>query len=269
MLLDLHTHSILSHDGSVPLADMARAAESAGLDALFVTDHFDMLTSDGQPDTRYDWQPAIKQFDDTAPKFQEHLMMGLGLEIGSAPFFHEEAIAAIDGASDHLDMVIGSLHNYRPENSGCEYFKDCFDTYEKCQFAMDDYLKSMEELVAMPECYDVLGHIIYPLRYFERDGCPMTLEGYRDQLAAILKQVISTGRSIEVNTNRGKSIEDWRDILLLYKDLGGVLVTTGSDAHHCEDVGKGLSEANELLQQCGFVQIAMYRHRVPMLTPIS
>ncbi|MCC8120737.1 MAG: histidinol-phosphatase HisJ family protein [Oscillospiraceae bacterium] len=269
MLADLHIHSILSPDGYAPLADMAQAALEAGVNALTVTDHFDLLTSDGQRDLSYPWAPALEQFSKTAPQFQDRLTLGLGLELGSAPVCPESARAVLAQAGDALDQVIGSLHNFREENGGGEYFYARFDTPAACHAALEDYFTSMEELVAMPDCYDVLGHIIYPLRYFHRDGQPMTLRPYWDRLAAILRTVIDTGRSIEVNTCRGANVEDWQDILLLYKDLGGSLVTTGSDAHRPADVAKGLKQASALLEQCGFHKVAVYRRRQPVLYTIS
>lgn len=244
---------------------MAQAAVEAGVSALTITDHFDMLTPDGQRDLIYDWTPALAQFSETLPQFRGKLTLGLGLELGSAPVSPEHARAVLAGAGKGLDQVIGSLHNFREEHGGGEYFYACFDTPEACHAALEDYLTSMEELVALPDCYDVLGHIIYPLRYFRRDGQPMTLKPYWDRLAAILRTVIDTGRAIEVNTCRGTTVEDWRDILKLYKDLGGALVTTGSDAHLPADVAKGLAEANALLLACGFDRLAVYRRRQPTL----
>lgn len=48
-LTDYHTHTKLSPDGSVPLADMADAAVAAGLNELCVTDHCDLLELYGEP----------------------------------------------------------------------------------------------------------------------------------------------------------------------------------------------------------------------------
>lgn len=262
-LTDLHTHSILSMDGHVPLSEMAQAAVDAGLSALTVTDHYDMLTEDGKRNLTYDWAPGLAQFAQTVPQFEGRLSLHLGLELGSVHVSPEHARAILAQAGDALDMVIGSIHNYRESNGGGEYYYVCFNTPEVCHAVLDDYFTSMEELVALPDCYDILGHIIYPLRYMHRDGQEISLAPYRDRIAAILRAVIAAGRGIEVNTCRGNTVEDWRDILKLYRDLGGVIVTTGSDAHFPADVGKGVREAYTLLQECGFDRIAVYAHRKP------
>jgi len=264
-LADLHTHSILSMDGKVPLSAMAQAAVDGGLSAMTLTDHYDMLTGDGQRDLTYDWPPALAQFSETYPLFAGKLRLGLGIELGEAFISPPHARAVIAQAGDALDMVIGSIHNYREEHGGKEYYQAKFRTTDDCHFALDDYFTSMEETVSTPDCYDVLGHINYPLRYMHRDGHDISLRPYWDRLAEILRTVISTGRAMEVNTCRGNTVEDWREILKLYKDLGGTLITTGSDAHLPADMGKGISDAYALIQACGFDRIAVYTRRIPEL----
>lgn len=262
-LTDLHTHSILSMDGYVPLWEMARAAANAGFSMLAVTDHYDMLTEDGQRDLTYDWAPALEQFSQTVPRFAHRLSLRLGLELGSVHVSPAHARAILAQAGDVLDLVIGSIHNWRESNGGGEYYYVRFDTPEICRAVLDDYFTSMEELVTMPDCYDVLGHLIYPLRYMVRDGQEISLAPYRDRIAHILRAVIASGRGMEVNTCRGSTVEEWRDILNLYRDLGGEIVTTGSDAHLPADVGKGILEACDLLRSCGFTRVAVYTHRTP------
>ena len=269
-LADLHTHTILSPDGHVSLAEMAQAAVDRGLAVLAVTDHYDMLNTDGQRVLTYDWVPSLSQFAETLPQFQGKLSLKLGIELGSAHISPEHARSVIVGAGKGLDLVIGSIHNFREEHGGGEYYFADFHTLDACHAALDDYLTSMEQLTALPDCYDILGHINYPLRYMRRDGHPIALlEHYKDRVAEILRAVIQTGRSMEVNTCRGLTVEDWRDYLMLYRDLGGTLVTTGSDAHYPKDVGKGLSEACALIRACGFRHLTVYNRRQVELIEIE
>ncbi len=265
-LTDLHTHTFLSPDGHVPLSDMADAAVRSGLSALIVTDHFDMLDEKGQRALTYDWAPSLAQYAETLSLYQDKLDLRLGIELGEAPISPEHARAIIAGAGEGLDLVIGSIHNYREELGGLEFYSDHFDSCEKCHIALDDYLTCMEQLVALPDCYDVLGHINYPLRYMRRDGYSINLlDHYRDRVAEILRTVIQTGHSMELNTCRGLTVEEWRDILMLYRDLGGTMVTTGSDAHLPQHVGGGLKEAYALLLECGFSHLTVYKRRQAVL----
>ena len=81
---------------------------------------------------------------------------------------------------------------------------------------------------------------------------PVTLNRYQDAIRAILRTAVEKGRGMEVNTCRGRTLEEWRPILALYRDCGGELVTVGSDAHTPADVGKGVRAACALLRECGF-----------------
>ena len=80
---------------------------------------------------------------------------------------------------------------------------------------------------------------------------------------------METGRAIEVNTHAGREIEEWRPVLKRYRELGGELVTLGSDAHKSADVGKGLEEGGAALRECGFTHYAVYRQRRPTLYPLA
>ena len=265
-LTDLHTHSVLSMDGHAPLREMARAAVDAGLRALCITDHCDLLDAVGERKLTYDWAPALRQYAETAPEFAGRLELRLGIELGGAFAAPEHARAILAGAGPELDFVIGSIHTYSEGHGGGDFYFVHYDAPEICYDALDDYFSSMAVLAEQADCYDVLGHIIYPLRYMaDRDGQPVTLERYRDRIAAILRTVIAQDRGIEVNTCRGRTVEPWRDVLTLYKDLGGKLVTVGSDAHLPGDVGKGIAESCALLRAVGFSRVAVYRKRRPAL----
>lgn len=94
-------------------------------------------------------------------------------------------------------------------------------------------------VLACTDLYDVLGHIIYPLRYMHT---PVSLERYRETIRTILRKVVEGGRGIEINTYRGRTIADWRPILELYRDCGGEIVTvrlgrTPAGARGAGDIG--------------------------------
>ena len=138
-----------------------------------------------------------------------------------------------------------------------------YKTPEICYACLDDYFGSMLRLAPMT-CYDAMGHIIYPLRYMNlRSGQNVSLDRYQDQLREILRLVAQNGRSIEVNTYNGRTVADWKPVLELYREVGGELVTVGSDAHAPENVAKGVREAYALLADTGFRYVTVYEKRVP------
>ena len=61
---------------------------------------------------------------------------------------------------------------------------------------------------------------------------------------------------LEINTSSHryglKDSTPSRDILKLYKELGGKIITIGSDSHKSEHLGAYIDEAKELLKEIGF-----------------
>lgn len=261
-LLDYHTHSRCSPDSEAPLWDMVQAARQAGLRELCTTDHCDLLREDGSLLESWDWTPILEQFEEVSAQLKaNHFRLCLGLELGEAQEQPELARQIVEGAP--LDLVIGSIHNMSLDAGGRDLFYVDLTREETCREVLEDYMSSLLRLAPLPH-YDVLGHIIYPLRYINgRGGHHMTLEPWQDQLDEVLRIVIESGRSIEVNTHGGREIEQWRPVLERYRELGGELVTLASDAHRPGNVARGLPQAAQLLLETGFQYVTRYRRRRP------
>lgn len=260
---DTHTHSLCSPDGHNTVWEMARAASAAGLTHLCLTDHCDLVTLQGAPSYTYDWAPYNAAMADARAALPSGLDLAQGLELGEA-YENPAAARAILAAQPQLDFVIGSVHNYRAMKGKTDFYYADYPDDDTCLRTLDDYLGSLEALVALPDCYDSLGHVIYPLRYInDRGPHPFSItEGtLGDRLTAILRTVAQDGKGIEVNTWRGRTIEEWAPILRLFRSLGGELVTVGSDSHTTQDMGKGIRDAYALLGACGFDYVTVYHGR--------
>ena len=55
-----------------------------------------------------------------------------------------------------------------------------------------------------------------------------------------------------------------KDILEMYKQLGGSLITLGSDAHKKDVLGKGLDKAIEMLKNLGFKAYHYFENHNPI-----
>ena len=171
-LTDYHTHSSMSFDGHAPMADIAAAAERAGLDELCITDHCDFLDEHGRPNRAYDWDGACAQYREALAACKPGFTLRLGLEFGMSHL--DPAAAAAICARPEADFILGSIHNLCPEKGGTDLYVVPYPDEAACCAALDDYFASMA-LLADTDFYDVLAHIIYPLRYME---VPVSLEPY-------------------------------------------------------------------------------------------
>lgn len=258
-LIDYHTHTSLSPDSESPISAMAQAAVDAGLQELCITDHYDVVDIDGTRTGPFDWAPALAQFLETKEKFQGKLTLKLGLEFGSG---HLDGSALMAPPAE-LDFLIGSVHNLSEAAGGRDFYFLKYTAPDFCHQILTDYFSSMAALAACPN-YDSLGHLIYPLRYMIRDGLDISLDPYQEQIDHILTTVIQAGRGIEVNTYNGRTLEPWMPVLKRYRELGGIYITTGSDAHVPENMGKGIPEATQMLQAAGFSYLTTYEKRKPI-----
>ena len=179
-LCDIHSHSKISHDSKAELFDTAQAAIDAGLQEFCVTDHCDLLGLEGEPVTGFDWPAARAQFRAVKAELGDRLTLRLGLELGSAVSDPDEARAVLAQGGDELDFVLGSIHNWIGMEGNLDfYFSDFHDNLALARRAVESTLDHTWTLAAkLPDCYDSLAHIIYPLRYIHRDGLDLTLADY-------------------------------------------------------------------------------------------
>lgn len=266
---DLHTHSLCSPDGAFSMLDMARAAARAGLTYLCITDHCDLLDLNGTFTPRHDWAPARAALAQAKGCLPAGLELSMGVELGEA-YEDPDTARAILAAAPQLDLVIGSVHNFHAIMGRQDFYNADYQSSEMCHAALDDYLSSLEALAGLPDCYDTLAHILYPLRYMRQAGQDVSLTqgDYPGRLAVILGQVARAGKALEINTWRGQTVEEWEPLLRQFKSLGGEYVTVGSDAHHTRDVGAGVREAYELMRACGYRYTAVYKQRKPCMEVI-
>ncbi|MCI8537292.1 MAG: PHP domain-containing protein [Oscillospiraceae bacterium] len=261
-LTDYHTHSSCSHDGHVTMREMAEAACGLGLAELCITDHCDTLDGEGGWSSAYDWAPVLAQYEEARQALAGRMTVRLGVELGNASSDLTASRAWLNQPA--LDLVIGSIHCWSMAAGGKDYYFDKYDTPEKCARTMEDYFGQMAELVSAPDCFDVLGHVIYPIRYMNRDGQNPSLAPYEEQIRDIFRRAAGQGRGMEINTYRGRTIEEWKPVLTWFRESGGEIVTIGSDAHQIDQLA-GHRAAYELLEACGFRYFACYEKRKPLL----
>ena len=263
-LADDHIHSNCSPDGTVSMSEMAAGAVKAGLSSICFTDHCDFLSLDGSERTlEYDWASVMAQWLEVCALYGKRLDLRLGLEFGMGHLAPQAAEKIL--RPSELDFVIGSVHNLTEGKGGRDFYFLPYETEVDCYEALDNYFDSMLRLAQSPY-YDVLGHIIYPLRYMTGDyGNPISLGKYEEILREILHVAIDAGRGIEINTWKGQTIAPWKPILRTYKELRGEIITVGSDAHAPEPIGLGVKETYSLMADMGFRYVASYKGRKPSM----
>ena len=85
---------------------------------------------------------------------------------------------------------------------------------------------------------------------------------YEKQIDKILRLIIDRSLALEVNTSCDAFFmpDEW--IIRKYREMGGYLVTVGSDAHIPQNVGKSFEKAIDMLRKLGFENYYYYENRI-------
>lgn len=256
--IDYHLHSFHSVDSQCPMDDLCMAAIEAGLDEIAITDHCDPTQRDPLSLSIYDAQAALADMQKMQEKYAGRLSIKRGVELGQGHLYLQAAknIEALP-----YDYIIGSVHN--PTGSldlgVMEYHLPCDDIFYLYFDALLEMIKN--------DHYDCVGHLDYPKRYASAAGYQFRESFYYDYLVSALKEIIAHGKGIEVNCSGlrqrvGSTLPSLYTVKL-YRQLGGQIITVGSDAHHQKYVGSGIKEGYQLIQAAGFDYITTFENRRP------
>lgn len=265
MYYDYHTHSSFSDDSDTPLSDMLDQAVKCGIKEIAVTDHFDP----GYPDPEFPFELAFDDYHRTleayAPEYMKRgLRIAKGIEIGIQ---HDQLDRCREAASSYdYDYIIGSFHCALGEPLYEGHF---FDGKTPKQ-AFCDYFEYMYDNLKVYKDYCNIGHMNLVARYSHAMADFMD---YGDIVEAILKMIIADGKGIELNTSSFRYKMSCtcpsEEILRMYRELGGEIITIGSDAHTPDKLTDHFDYAIEYLQSLGFKYLASFTKRRPSFVPLE
>lgn len=267
---DQHIHSACSVDSETPMLDMVLAARDRGMAAVCFTDHVEMDDSrTGLPDPDWERQRSLmlSAYRELMSDPPAGIEVRLGTELGCP--HHLSGLAAEIAAAPELDFILGSLHNLRGVK---DFYYYEYTSEDECRRLNHMYLAELMEIAEL-DCFDVMAHVGYTCRYMSRAGFreKIDAEHYGDELRDLLRRLIEKGRGIEINTSgmrQGNGPYPGPDILALYRELGGEIITMGSDGHVPADAGALIPEAAELLRTLGFRYYTEFVKRQPVFWPL-
>lgn len=266
ILADYHSHTSFSTDSDTSAVLQAEAAVSLGLSHLCITDHYDAGYPRGifmlNPDIYY---PAIRQL---TASYQNRIHLHTGIELGLWDAYRTETEAI---ASRYpWEFIIGSTHVINGEDPYYPAY------WENCDIkkSLLRYYEATLENVRTFDCFDVYGHIDYIIRYIPQSGrSAYNSSDYDEIIDEILRTLIQKGKGIECNTAGFKyGLEQpnpSEKILSRYFELGGQILTTGSDGHKPEHLAYDFHRLPALLRSCGARYYTIFEDRKPIMLPID
>ena len=235
---------------------------------ICITDHVDTVCwGSYAPRWDYDWEKSLGELEEARHLYGNRLTIRLGAELGEANLAFDRAEHLLSHAPK-LDFVIGSVHMAGKKfgNFDLYYVEKNSETYYHA--LIDSYLEDVLSLARWGK-FSVLGHLTLPLRYINENlGERMTFDRHMEQVEEIFRTMIPKGLGIECNTNRGNTPLPDGGILRLYRELGGEVITLGSDAHSGDMVGCAIRQRQQLLRDCGFRYFCTFEEGKPLFRPL-
>lgn len=281
MLADYHIHCKYSDDSEEDLEKIIETAINKGIGEICFTDHVDYgikLDKDvfekidenakkdwikkiGRIDLNVDYPNYFKEIEELREKYKDKITIRQGLEFGMQVHTIKNFQKLFDKYKEKFDFVILSCHQVNDK----EFWTNEFQKGKSIDEYNAEYYEEIYRVMSRYSDYSILGHLDHIQRYNETI---YPFEKSREIIVKILKKVIEDNKGIEVNTSSFryglKELTPERDILKLYHELGGKIITIGSDAHKAENVGEHIPYIQEELKKIGFIDICTFDKMKPI-----
>lgn len=261
IICDYHNHTNFSADSSTPPEKMIERAIDLGLQILCMTDHMDLDFPYPELDFTFDVSEYFRKHDKLREQYGNQITLLTGIELGLQPGIAGEMTNILN--TWDFDFVIGSSHLVdRMDPYFPEYWKDKTESQ-----GIIRYFETILENVTAFDNIDVYGHIDYIVRYGPTKAENYSYQKYHEILDEILKTLISKNIGLELNTAGLKYglgfAHPHIEILKRYKELGGEIITVGSDGHQPEHLAYDFHKVPDILKEAGFEYYTTFRNRQP------
>lgn len=267
ILSDFHIHTRFSGDSEENPENTVKRAIQLGLNSICFTDHQDFDFIYDNIDFNLNAPEYFKCLSKLKEKYKDKIKILIGVETGIEPYLADRLNSFVN--ANPYDFVIGSSHLVnRQDPYYPEYFQGRTD-----KEAFEEYFKSILDNLRVYDNFDVYGHLDYVVRYSENKDKNYSYKEFADYIDEILKQLIAKGKGIEINSaayryglNNPNPVPQ---AVKRYKELGGEIITVGSDAHKADDLASGFDRIYKVLVNSGFKYYTVFKNRKPEFVPIN
>lgn len=268
---DSHIHTDFSSDSDASMESMILAGIEKGLHSMCFTEHFDPsfpITEDNL-DFLLDFDAYEDRFQSLKEKYDGQIELYHGVELGVQNHIQKECQDFYQTYGSRYDFIINSTHVVDSQDP---YYGSYFKSFSSPQKAIWHYFEVMYQNLLLFSDYQSVGHLDYICRYEPGEKTPFVYKEYAEIIDAILSHLIAHDKALEINTAGWKyGMEDPnpnRQIISRYRELGGKMITIGSDGHKPEHLAYDFHRLPEFLKSLGFDSYLYYKKKLPHEFPL-
>jgi histidinol-phosphatase (PHP family) len=270
ILADYHLHSSFSGDSETGMEAMILQGIELGLREICFTEHMDIdyPVSLNAPENYFfvNTDSYLYALLALREKYAGQISVKFGIELGLQPHLAKEHAKYVKEYD--FDFVIASSHIC----NGQDVYLPSFYEGRSDKEAYREYFESILLNIRKFTSFDVYGHLDYIVRYGRTKDQDYVFDDYRVIFDEILTALVNGGKGIEINTGGIpyglRELHPLNAVLKRYRELGGEIITVGSDAHHCNQMTRGFDRAYEVLRACGFDYYAVFEKRMLRFLPL-
>ena len=283
MYADYHVHTEFSDDSREPMEKQIERAIELGLEEICFTDHVDygikkdweegniewrggdgVNYDDSQKDplANVDYPAYFEKLGRMKETYGDRIRIRQGLEFGVQTITIPRYEKLWEKYGGKLDFALLSMHQIQNK----ELWNQDFQQGRSQKEYNEAYYEEILRVIRKFKNYSVLAHLDLIVRY-DREGV-YPFSRVKDIVAQILQTAIADGKGIELNTSSWHyglaDTQPSKEILRLYRDLGGRILTIGSDAHSTRYLGDHIKEAQQILKEIGFTEVCTFDRMEPV-----
>ncbi|WP_426710885.1 histidinol-phosphatase HisJ family protein [Cetobacterium sp. SF1] len=255
---DYHVHSEFSGDSIEKLENIINRAKEIGLKELAITDHYD-FDMKNTPDFMVNLEKYVPKILDLKEIHKKEIDIKLGLEFGMQKHLGELGKKIINKYP--FDYVLSSVHSIETiDVSLPEFFKN-----KSPEEAHGKYFQAVLDCINAYDDFSVCSHLDFITRYGGEKFKNLDYKKHWDIIETILNRIIEKNKGIEINTSGFRYGENrfypCEDIVKRYFQLGGEIITIGSDAHKAKDIAMNFKEVYDFLESINVKYISSFDRR--------
>ncbi len=267
IIADYHLHTHHSGDSQAPMDDMIKSAIEKGLSEICFTEHMDMdypKCSD-LPDDPFTLD--VDAYRDEVLKCKEiyngRITIKFGVELGMQEHIASQNLNFI--SQNDFDFVIASMHLLDRKDP---YYPDFWEDRSSEDVFKRYFESTLENLKAFDD-YDVLGHLDYATRYAPDSKQIYSYSRFSSYIDPILSHLVNENKGLDLNSKLlyadiSSNPNPSPDIIRRFKELGGKIITFGSDAHKPDPIACGFDKMRSIALECGFTEYYTFDRRRPI-----